>query len=109
MKKLLWLDDIRDPFLNLEKKVPNDFEYEINWVVNFDGFVEYINKNGLPDVISFDHDLGEDKTGMDCAKWLVEYLLDNKKELPRFFIHSSNPPGSSNIRSLLNNFSEFSF
>lgn len=73
-------------------------------VYTFDEFTEFITQNGLPDFISFDHDLGEGKTGYDCAKWLVEFCLDNQLPLPEFVVHSQNPVGKENIESLLNNF-----
>ena len=41
---------------------------------------------------------------MDCAKWLVDFCMDNKVELPKFYVHSANPVGADNIRGLLNNF-----
>lgn len=86
---------------------------------------------GLPDAISFDHDLADshytpeyfwdnyeeskkyqewnsknhtEKTGMDCAKWLVDYCMDNKKMLPEIFVHSANPVGADNIKGLLYNY-----
>ena len=46
MKKL-YLDDLR--------VTPEGFDR----VYNYADFVEYITQNGLPDFISFDHDLGE--------------------------------------------------
>jgi hypothetical protein len=48
-----------------------------------------------------------EKTGMDCAKWLVDYCIDNKKELPDYVVHSMNPAGRENIKSLLDQFKEF--
>ena len=50
-------------------------------------------------VVDFDHDLGEDKTGYDIAKWLVEYNYFGK-----FRIHSMNPVGANNIRQLLKHY-----
>lgn len=41
---------------------------------------------------------------MDCAKWLVDYCIDNKERLPKIFVHSANPVGADNILGLLNNF-----
>lgn len=110
MKTLLWLDDIRNPKISdwLMMWAP-DFAYAegtVVWVKNFDEFVDWIEKNGLPDKISFDHDLGEVKSGFDCAKWLVEYCLDFKKNIPQFVVHSANPVGSLNIRQLLINASK---
>lgn len=121
---LLWLDDIRDPsklqFNNyIRKNICLDCE--ITWVKNYDEFVEWIQKNGLPDIISFDHDLADEhyeyiseekyhqreykeKTGYDCAKWLVDYCIDNSLQLPKFTVHSQNPVGAKNINSYLTNF-----
>lgn len=111
MEKLLWLDDIRNPFTGdwLMEYVPK-FAYgkgEVIWVKNYNEFVDWINTNGLPDIIAFDHDLAENKSGYDCAKWLVEYCLDNKLKLPNWIIQSANPVGKENIESLLNNYHKF--
>lgn len=88
----LYLDDLRP--------IPDEFI----GVRSFTEFINYINQNGLPDFISFDHDLGLEESGFDCAKWLVNFCLDNHKKLPEFFVHSQNPVGKKNIESLLNNF-----
>lgn len=106
---ILWLDDVRNPFLDFELKVPV-VAGDIVWVRSFEEFNAWITNNGTPDVISFDHDLGDvndahpEKTGMDCAKSLIDYCIDNDAKLPRIYVHSSNPVGSENIRCLLNNF-----
>ena len=126
----LWLDDYRDPFIDYEGKFPKEYKnsYKV-WVKNYDEFVDFIISFSLPDVISFDHDLADEhytpskywndydaskayqenqnykeKTGMECAKWLVDYCIDNDEELPAYFVHSANPVGADNIRYLLNNF-----
>lgn len=61
------------------------------------------------EAISFDHDLGYKKqTGMDFAHWLIQQELDGKR-LPEAFwfrVHSQNPTGKANIRSLLHNYSD---
>lgn len=111
--KILWLDDIRNPFLDIEGKVPK-VDATIEWVLNYEQFVQWIEKFGMPDIISFDHDLADitkitttthqEKTGMDCAKWLVDYCIDNKELLPIFYVHSANPVGADNIRGLLSNY-----
>ena len=42
-----------------------------------------------------------EKTGYHCAKWLIEYCIDNNEKLPaEIYIHSMNPAGSMNIKSL---------
>lgn len=126
ISKLLWLDDLRDPFLNIEKLVP-ETNVEIHWVRNFKEFTEWIDKWGLPEIISFDHDLADEHytpqeywsdyekskqyqdaqtytepTGKDCAKWLVNYCTSNFLALPVCFVHSANPVGSDYIKEILN-------
>lgn len=88
----LYLDDIRDPKTEGWKIVRN-----------YDDFVNFITENGLPDEISFDHDLGENdkRTGYDCAKWLGEYCWDNGLPIPPWNVHSANPVGRDNIKQLL--------
>lgn len=127
---ILWLDDIRDPNQEhwkqwLDKRI-EIVERNIVWVKNYSEFVQYIEENGLPTVICFDHDLGKpiemmnaskgkkkarelkskELTGYDCAKWLVEYCLDNDINHISYLIQSSNLPGKININSLLSNFNK---
>jgi hypothetical protein len=90
----LYLDDVRKPL-------------DTGWklVTNYHDFVSFITLNGLPDFISFDHDInsydeeGNELTGLDCAKWLI-----NNNYVVRYFsVHSANPIGAENILYLLNN------
>lgn len=107
-KKLLWLDDLRNPFTQewLSLYAPNfvDNKEEVVWVKNYDEFVEWIESNGLPYQICFDNDLGEEMEGKDCAKYLVEYCLDNDVELPLYSIQSANTVAKKFIKNLLLNF-----
>jgi len=119
MKKMTWLylDDMRTP--------TND-----GWTVvrSYDEFCDFIKLNGLDSIerISFDHDLGDtammeyyrnvphnytinydnikEKTGLDCAKWLVNHSMDTRIPLPDIYIHSANPIGSANIMGYINNY-----
>jgi hypothetical protein len=128
----LFLDDIRDP--KDVFKYTNDPMYDQQTFVivrNYDEFVNYINTNGIPYFISFDHDLGKDqyapleiqknydswedwmnrqefteKTGYDCAKFLVEFCEKNNVSLPFYYCHSMNPVGKQRIEDLLNNYNE---
>ena len=128
MKTLLWLDDVRNPFVAdwLMQWAP-EYHYEkdatthqVVWVKNYNEFVQWIETNGLPDEIGFDHDLADviyskrgnidmlkstwnEKTGMDCAKWLVDFCIDNNKIIPDFFVQSANPVGAKNITAYINN------
>lgn len=95
MKTLLWLDDYRDPkkdqWLVFSPITTEDLE--VYWVKSYKEFIEWIENNGLPTAICFDHDLGGDiireiaddnfktfkttknlkneKTGYDAAKSLI--------------------------------------
>ena len=112
MRKLLWLDDIRNPFeSNWVQRFSPISNPEVIWVNSYTEFTNYIIQNGLPDAICFDHDLGDisenEKTGYDCAKYIVDYCLDNDLDIPKFNIQSDNGPGGDNIRMLLNNYHKF--
>ena len=41
---------------------------------------------------------------MDCAKWLVNYCLDRNLDLPEYYIHTMNPIGAENIKSLFESY-----
>lgn len=129
---LLFLDDYRMPidcasYMYRKKVDCRIYHKEWNIVRSYTQFVDWITKNGLPEFISFDHDLadiyesgdieglkgsewfdldGREYTGMDCAKWLVEYCMDNKKILPKYAVHSANPAGAENIEGLFLSFNE---
>ena len=104
MKKL-FLDDIRTIEMVYDKSEIN--KYDI--VRTYDEFTEYIEKNGLPNFISFDNDLGlNDKgevapDGLAAAKWLVYKSGLNLVNL-KFKVHSANPVASEQIKGLLNNY-----
>jgi 5-formaminoimidazole-4-carboxamide-1-beta-D-ribofuranosyl 5'-monophosphate synthetase len=113
----VYLDDIRTP-------------NEERWIIcrNYDEFVNKVNEIGLDNIetISLDHDLGEtaireyfknvtnnyilnyenihEKTGYDCAKWLVEKSIETGVNLPTVLTHSANPIGSANIMGYINNY-----
>jgi len=121
----LFLDDIRTPKSTFE--FTNNPIYKTKWVIvrSYDEFVSYIIENGMPELISFDHDLAdmhcimtdmitdddydimEGKTGYHCAKWLINYCMDNNVSPPDYLVHSMNPIGASNIRYLIDNYKRF--
>jgi hypothetical protein len=116
-KLYLYLDDVR---------IPTEGDWKV--VRNYDEFVAHIKMNGLEnyEVISLDHDLGEgamveyytnvkpnyeldynrisEKTGMDCARWLVAESMNEKIPLPTIYVHSANPIGSANMMGYINNY-----
>lgn len=114
MKRLLWLDDVRVPTKEWIKNYsPIGPDVEIFWVKNYNEFINWITANHLPDGICFDHDLGyyddpeNEKTGYDCAYWLVNYCMCENIELPEYNIQSSNPVGKENIDSLLKSYIKY--
>jgi len=131
----IYLDDIRTPI-------------DEDWIVvrNYDEFVNKTIELGLKniDLISLDHDLGDtaiseyhnnvfinnqldysnikEKTGLDCAKWLIDFFYEtnsiwssydennkkiNKIKFPIVYTHSANPIGSENIINYINSFLKF--
>ncbi len=128
---LLWLDDMRDPFTGewIAKYAPKfllTVTTRIVWVKTYDEFRAWIVANGLPHMVAFDHDLGEDVakakvikgmskrqarkekrltfSGMDACEWLVDYCIDKAIEFPRWVVQSANPVGAKAISSLIINF-----
>lgn len=87
----IFLDDERIPEQVYWVDLP-----DVQWTIvrNMLEFVEHIEQHGLPQIISFDNDLGFDELeGRDCAKWLVEQIMDGKVTIPddfQFFVHSKN-------------------
>lgn len=60
---------------------------------------------GIPDFISFDHDLGGDDTTMVFLKWLAEFCLNNKYNFDfEYEVHSQNPVGRDNIIGFIESF-----
>lgn len=119
----LFLDDVREPWQVGNYILPVELRslYRLReWVIvrNYGGFIACIKEKGLPDMVSFDHDLAEihyrggletfgyyEETGLDCMKWMLNYIQDNSLPLPEtILVHSMNPIGAENIQSLLNNF-----
>jgi hypothetical protein len=123
MSYKLFLDDVRNPYCVFKNTILPIYEKDSDWVIarSYDEFVDTLNDKGMPDVISFDHDLSydaylpqnqhghieyeklEEKTGYDAAKLLVEICMSEKKELPMYYIHSANPVGAENIKNYLEN------
>ena len=121
MSYYLFLDDCRMP-------------HQVNWVRiqivkykifrSYEEFIKKIEQKGLPEFVTFDHDLAPDhykkfietfndknssynynsfkeKTGYDCAKWLVEYCEEKDVDFPKYAVHSMNPVGRTNINSII--------
>lgn len=122
----IFLDDFRHPRDSFNYTGDTDF-LKLQWTIvrNYHQFVNLIEKNYrehgvFPELIAFDHDLDDahyehlsgkipyeemaEKTGYHCAKWLVDFCIDNNLKLPAYKVHSMNPAGKRNIESYLENF-----
>lgn len=99
-------------FIDDERFPPRDRRL---WVIarDWEDVMMALRIHGMPEFISFDHDLGEDShTGHDVAKLLVELDMNGESDfkLPPefdFYVHSQNPVGKANIEHLLRNYLEF--
>lgn len=114
----LFLDDERVPGDVTWRLLPSAV-YHI--VRNYDEFVDSITNYGLPVFVTFDHDLADEhygaiteyehddgdmkktfsfteKTGFDCAKFLVDYCIQHSLQFPVYEVHSMNPVGAERIR-----------
>ena len=118
----LFLDDCREPHKVTWVKLPL-----VEWVIvkSYKEFTEIIHRQGLPIRVALDHDLADEhyqgyyhskktgvikysvmkeKTGFDCAKWLVEYCMAHELDLPIYYVHTMNPIGKENIISLFESY-----
>jgi hypothetical protein len=125
----LFLDDVRKVedvkwnVLKVGEFNPVSFP-STSWEIvrNYNEFVSMVEQKGVPSIVAFDHDLGEEhyaalatdkrkhitayddfteKTGYHCAKWLVDYCFQFNLNLPKeVYVHSMNPIGATKIRDL---------
>ena len=120
----LFLDDERTPKDVTWVKLAPVYEGGWNVVRSYNDFVYAIQKFGAPFYVSFDHDLGDnayaaaargdedyqgEKTGFDCAMWLVDYCHENDILFPNYQVHSMNPIGAKKIRDYIMNASLVGF
>jgi hypothetical protein len=97
----IFLDDERWPEQVSWVQLPSDAKWttprmhlDFKWLISESG-------EPFPDVISFDHDLGENtETGYDCLKWLIEYCMEKRINLPECHFHTMNPVGRQNMKQL---------
>lgn len=92
MEKLLYVDDIRQP--NIIRY--STYSYKIIVSRNYDDAINILDMCKF-NAIDLDHDLGEEKTGYDICK----YIIENNIKLDRVYIHTSNPVGRDNMKQLL--------
>ena len=118
----LFLDDERIPHDVKWIELPL-----VEWTIarSYTDFTRIVSSLGLPRRVSFDHDLADqhypwtpenqeayknakdplvipydkykEKTGYECAKWLVAYCIERGYTFPEYFVHTMNPIGKENI------------
>lgn len=120
----LFLDDVRQvtdclSYMHTRIGKRNPIYAEDGWLIarNYEEFVNILEEYGLPEFVSFDHDLAAihyepstwtesfeyfEETGLDCARFLKKYCKDNSVALPEWAVHSMNPVGTENIKNCLN-------
>lgn len=124
----LFLDDLRQPseaYLMDERTTLFEKTHSLDWEIvrTYEQFVSMIEMRGIPQRVSFDHDLHVEhirhyfehtittgyieygnfrqKTGKHCADYLVSKLHKLKEPLPQCFVHSANEVGRKEIRKAL--------
>lgn len=118
----LFLDDERLPHNVTWVNLPESQHYTI--VRNYNEFVDLITLRGIPRFVSYDHDLADshyghglrgdqipydtykEKTGYDCAKWLVNECMIKGVKHPPYIVHSMNPVGKQNIISYVESYNK---
>jgi hypothetical protein len=127
MNYYLFLDDVREPHNVTWVNIPL-----FGWTIvrTYKDFVDIVRKQGLPKFVTFDHDLAfehlpggvgymgdpradtykipydnfQEKTGYHAAQFMIEYCLEHNLPFPEYEVHSMNPVGKSNIKSLIESF-----
>lgn len=98
----IYLDDERNPTTDKDWIVVRNYKQLEDLMC--DNFME-IESIGE---ISFDHDLGEEKNGLDCLKYLVEVDMINKGMLFtedfKYNFHTANPCGRDNMKSYIESY-----
>jgi len=125
----IFLDDCRKPIDVTWIELPL-----VEWTVirNYEQFTRHISAFGVPKRVTFDHDLADEhypftaenqeayknskdpliipykkykeKTGYECAKWLIAYCQDRGVAFPEYYVHTMNPIGKQNIVSLIESY-----
>ncbi len=94
-------------FIDDERFPPKALHGNLLWVTvrSSREAMEFVLEHGIPNFISFDHDLGGDDTAMKFLHMLITYCLNENADFPKeYYVHSQNPIGRDNIKSLMDSF-----
>jgi hypothetical protein len=117
--RAIFLDDVRFPEEVTWVKYPKD----IKWIVvvkNYNQFVNEIQTHGVPDVISWDNDLGiedyidplcvdteaifKERNGYDAMTWLMNLCIERHYQFPLSYLHTMNPVAKIKMQKAIENF-----
>jgi len=100
LRSCLYLDDQRTPTQTIPGYHPWIVDHDLAEEHMDDYFKQFAEKGfQQPDYESY-----KEKTGMDCANFVVEYCQRMKVSLKYCAVHSHNPVGAANIQSFINGF-----
>lgn len=118
------MDDERTPSDVRWVKLPKPPVWDV--VRSYNQFVSWIEMNGLPKFVTFDHDLSfehypfgeqdpthkipynsyKEKTGYHALNWLIEYCSQKDLALPEIQIHTMNIVGKENMKAAIKHYYE---
>lgn len=109
----IFLDDERNPQDAYWMRYPECVEwYTVRTYADL--YFCICHMDSLNDVlISFDHDIqdfdlaGNELTGYDCLKSLVDFCIQTGKAMPKCMFHTQNPVGKKNMQSYYENYLKF--
>ena len=89
----VWLDDVRP--------MPEEFEVQVKTA---EAAINLLKNNNV-ELISLDHDLGEEdeKTGYDVAKFIEKSAFERAIDPLEIRVHSANPVGLNNMKMCIKN------
>lgn len=130
MKTLLWVDKNRNPYTDDEWLAYSPISMEntkVVWIKEYEEFKGWILRNGLPNGVCFDYDLGDEDividslynrerkefleeatfhrtTGYDCVIMMRNYCIEHNAQLPDYTLHSDNYKGVAAMTEAIDKF-----
>lgn len=90
---ILYVDDLRMP-KHWENK-----NYKIYVARTYKDAISFLDTKKF-DIIDLDHDLGEEKSGYD----VIKYVIENNIQIKNVAVHTMNPVGRQNILQLVSRY-----
>lgn len=111
------LDDFRDPE-EVYQQTRQEVYLEDSWLVvrSYEDFTSnisgYYHRGAFPRLVSFDSNIATlhphrekaddietfiEKTAVDCARWLAEFITKNRLDIPEVLVHSLSEEATASI------------